>query len=351
MAHPIDTQLGLESARIPLILLCALFSVTVQAEPIHMQLRWHHQFQFAGYYAAVAKGYYQKAGLDVIIHAGAPGRLPVSEVLSGRAQYGEANSELLLERLRGAPLVALAAIFQHSSSVLLARKDAHIFSPDALVDKKVMMMEGRVDADFIAMFNNEGIDMSRIHIMQSSYDIQDLVEGKTDAFNAYISNEPFFLEQQGVDYTVLNPRNYGVDFYSDILFTTETELAQHPERVKAFLKASLEGWRYAMEHPQEIIDLLIEKYQVTKSRAHLEFEAEAMKTVILPDLMEMGHMNPWRWKHMAQTFVNAGMVNDDAHLQGFRYLITHKSQQLLTLRLVEPEPYPDWRSCHEKEPY
>jgi len=82
----------------------------VSAEPVHMQLRWHHQFQFAGYYAAIEKGYYQKAGLEVILHEGAPGKTPVQEVLQGRAQYGEANSELLLERLRGAPLVAPASI-------------------------------------------------------------------------------------------------------------------------------------------------------------------------------------------------------------------------------------------------
>ncbi|MGZ8953036.1 MAG: ABC transporter substrate-binding protein, partial [Methylobacter sp.] len=79
----------------------------MSAEPIHLQLRWHHQFQFAGYYAALEKGYYKDAGLDVIIHEGTPEKKPVQEVLQGHAQYGEANSELLLERLRGAPLVAL----------------------------------------------------------------------------------------------------------------------------------------------------------------------------------------------------------------------------------------------------
>jgi ABC-type nitrate/sulfonate/bicarbonate transport system substrate-binding protein len=61
----------------------------VSAEPIHLQLRWHHQFQFAGYYAALEKGYYKDAGLDVIIHEGTPEKKPVQEVLQGHAQYGE----------------------------------------------------------------------------------------------------------------------------------------------------------------------------------------------------------------------------------------------------------------------
>ena len=298
-------------------LLCPCFSTA--AESIDLQLRWHHQFQFAGYYAALEKGYYKKVGLDVSIHNGTPEKMPVKEVLQGHAQYGVANSELLLERLRGAPLVALAAIYQHSASVLLARKDTEILSPDDLIGKKVMMLGQYVDADFIAMFSNENLNINDIHIIPSSFQIQDLIDGKVDAFNSYISNEPYYLKQQGVEFTTVNPRNYGIDFYSDILFTTEDEIRYHPERVKAFRQASLEGWYYAMNHPQEIIDLLLNKYKVTKSRGHLEFEAEAMHSLILPDLMELGHMNPWRWRHMAEMFVKAGMVENDHWLQGFIY--------------------------------
>lgn len=299
------------------VLSCPCFSV--YADPIHLQLRWHHQFQFAGYYAALEKGYYQKAGLEVIIDNGAPEKTPVTEVLQGHAQYGVANSELLLERLRGAPLVALAAIYQHSPSVLLARKDAEILSPNDLTGKKVMMLDQNVDADFIAMFKNENLDIKNIHIIPSSFEIQDLIDGKVDAFNAYLSNEPYYLKQQGIAFTVLNPRNYGADFYSDILFTTEDEITRHPERARAFRQASLEGWYYAMNHSEEIIDLLLNKYHVAKSRDHLQFEAGIMRSLIMPEVVNLGHMNPWRWRRMAETFVQAGMVENDRLLQGFNY--------------------------------
>jgi diguanylate cyclase (GGDEF)-like protein/PAS domain S-box-containing protein len=314
-------------------LICPCFSAS--ADPIHLQLRWHHQFQFAGYYAALEKGYYKAAGLDVIIDEGTPEKKPVQEVLQGHAQYGEANSELLLERLRGAPLIALAAIYQHSPSVLIARKDAGISSPDDLVGKKIMLLNQTVDADFVAMFNNEGIDTSRLHIIPSSYEIRDLVDGKVDAFNSYLSNEPYFLKQQGVEFNVLNPRSYGVDFYSDILFTTEDELKHHPERVKAFRQASLEGWYYAMDHPQEIIDLLLTQYKANKTRDHLNFEADAIRSLIIPDVIDLGHMNPWRWRHMAETFVKAGMVENDKFLQGFSYDPDPKADKEKLLRYIK----------------
>ncbi len=302
-----------------LIGLLAVIPMCVRAESIDLQLRWHNQFQFAGYYAAVQQGYYKNAGLDVVIHEGTPNNIPINEVLQDHAQYGVANSELLLARLKGEPLVLLAAIYQHSPSVLIARKETGIFSPTDLIGKKVMMLGSYIDADFVAMFHNERINAKDIHIIPSSFDIQDLVTGKVDAFNSYVSNEPYFLKQQGIEFTVIQPRNYGIDFYSDMLFTSEHELKQHPDRVKAFLNASLQGWQYAMAHPQEIIALLQNQYQVPKSKEHLEFEAEALRSLIFPEVVEIGHINPWRLKHMAETFVQAGMVNNDNLLQGFIY--------------------------------
>lgn len=300
-------------------------------QTIDFQLRWKHQFQFAGYYAAIEKGFYQQEGLEVRLHEGAPDRSPVQEVLAGRAQYAEANSELLYERLKGKPLVALAAIFQHSPSVLLARADADIHSPQDLIGKQIMLMNGQVDADFHAMLLNEGIRPETIKIIPSSFDINDLASGKVAAFNSYLTNEPFFLKQKGIDFVVINPKKYGIDYYSDILFTSEQELKRNPDRVKAFRRATLRGWHYAMEHQSEIIELLISKYNVKKSREHLQFEAEAMRALILPDLIDIGHMNPGRWQHMADTFVKAGMVDKDYTLDGFIYDPEH-SGELLKLR-------------------
>lgn len=304
-----------------LFLLAALFSNSIFAnETVHLQLRWSHQFQFAGYYAALEKGYYAKAGLDVVIHEGSTEKTPISEVLNGHAQYAEANSEVLYERLHGAPVVALAAIFQHSPSVLLARKD--LLSPSDLIGKKVMMLNKSMDTDLLAMLSNEGVDKNRVGVLASSFELQDLIDGRVDAFNAYLTNETYFLKWQNFPFTVINPRSYGVDFYSDILFTTEEEIRRHPERVKAFRQATIDGWAYALDHPDEIIELLINKYFVEKSRRHLQFEADAVRPLVVPDLIEIGHMNPARWQNMADTFVKAGMADKKtvmSRLENFIY--------------------------------
>ncbi len=297
-------------------------------EVINLQLRWLPQFQFAGYYAAVEKGFYAEEGLDVRLHAGAPDRQPVAEVMAGRAQYAEGNSEVLLARLQGKPLVALAAIFQHSPSVLLALRKSGIHTAHDLVGKKVMFMDSKNDPDFLTMLLNEGISPDKVSILPSSFNFDDLITGKVDAFNSYLTNEPFFLRQRGIEFTVINPGNYRADFYSDILFTTEDEVRSHPKRVEAMRRATLKGWRYAMANPDEIIDLLIDKYQVKKSRAHLAFEADAMRPLILPDLVEIGYMNPERWRHMADAYVRAGIAEPGYSLQGFLYEAPGQKQLL-----------------------
>jgi diguanylate cyclase (GGDEF)-like protein len=286
---------------------------------IDVQLRWKHQFQFAGYYAAIAQGYYRDEGLEVRLHEGGPNITPVEEVLSGRAQYAEANSELLYARLHGKPLVALAVIFQHSPSVLLARTDKGVRTVHDLIGKPVMLMDAQTDADFLAMFRSEGIPLEKLQLLPSSYQIGDLADGKVTAFNSYLTNEPFYLQERGVEYNVISPVTYGIDFYSDILFTTQAEIDEHPQRVEAFRRATLRGWRYAMDNPEKVIDLLLNQYSVEKSRAHLEFEAQAMRPLVQSDLIEIGHMNPGRWQRMAETFLELGMVNSLDGLENFIY--------------------------------
>lgn len=291
-------------------------------DKIVLQLPWYHQFQFAGYYAAVEQGYYKDAGLDVTLKSGRPKLCAADEVVAGRAEYGVGRAGLLLHYLKGKPLVALAAVFQHSASVMLARQDSGIYTPQDMMGRRVMLLEGDDAAAYHATFKSVGITPGQINIIPSSYEIDDLIRGETDVFNAYISNEPFFLEQQGIPYTIIKPSDYGIDFYGDTLFTSEGELAAHPDRVKAFRYASMRGWEYALAHHEEMIELLINKYKVTKTKSHLRYEADAIEKLILPELVEIGHMLPERWQHMAETFTQLGMIDVDARdsLKDFIYI-------------------------------
>ncbi len=305
-------------------LFCILFiflttSPYASERAVTLQLPWLHQFQFAGYYAALEQGFYKDAGFTVTLKEGRPGLTAINEVTKGNVEYGVSRSELLAQRMQGAPLTALASVFQHSAIIFLSLKESGISSPLDMAGRRVMLMEGTSAAEHLAVLRSEGLSEDKIIRQHSSYNIDDLINGKTDVFNAYSTNEPFYLEEKHIPYSVIRPRDYGIDFYGDVLFTSTQELNNYPKQVEAFRKASLRGWQYALDHPEEIIDLLISKYGVTKSREHLQFEADAIRKLIMPKLVEIGHMNPGRWQRMADIFVQLGMAPDSYSLDGFIY--------------------------------
>ena len=307
-------------------------------ERVTLQLKWQHQFQFAGYYAAQQQGYYRAAGLEVDIAEASPTLDPIQEVTSGRAQYGVGNSALLLARLKGQPVVVLAAIFQHSPFVLIARADAGISSIHDLVGKRVML-ESHPD-EILAYLQKEGVPAGALRLQKHTFDSSDLLRGHVDAISAYSTDEPFFLDQADLRYQTFTPRTVGIDFYGDNLFTSEQELKQHPARVRAFREASLRGWTYAMQHPAEVTEWILAHLEKRHSREHLRFEAQQMVPLLQPELVSMGYMHEGRWQHIAETYADLGLLPRPYSLQGFLYdpdasdrLARHRLKLALTVVL------------------
>ncbi|NEX17044.1 MAG: hypothetical protein C1943_10535 [Halochromatium sp.] len=288
-------------------------------ERVVLQLRWFHQFQFAGYYAAQAKGFYRDAGLEVIIRERSGEEDVVQSVVEGDAQYGVTNSELLLRAGDGDPVVVLAAIFQHSPLVLLAREQSNIVTPHDLIGAAVKMTKDARDAELKAMLAMEGVDIDQLALTDGEVGQADYLNPNIDVLSAYVTNEPYYLQQRGERYHILWPKHYGVDFYGDSLFTSRRELKRRPDRVEAFLRASLRGWDYAMAHPEEIIALIHEHWSPDKSLDHLRYEADTLRDLIKPDLIDIGYMNPGRWQHIVDVYIELGLLTTGFSLKGLLY--------------------------------
>jgi PAS domain S-box-containing protein len=305
------------------VLLLSIVQWTASAEPlstVNLQLKWLHQFQFAGYYAALEKGFYRDVGLNVVIHEHTRDRSPLQRLRSGEVEYIVAGSELIVERSKGVPVVALSAITQHSPLALLVTKNSGIKSPSDLRDKRVMTDLGLTNAPILAMLKKFLKENEFIH-QKSSYKINDLIDGKTDAFNAYVTNQGFFLKEQGIGFHYLHPTRYGIDFYDDILATTEQEITLNPQRATAFREASLKGWRYALDHSEEIVELILKKYNSQeKSRAHLQYEAIQMREMIQPLLVNLGYMHRDRWIHIQDTLTELGFLDQKVAIEELLYL-------------------------------
>jgi len=279
-------------------------------QSVTLQLRGRHAFQFAGYYAAEALGYYRDAGLAVTLREAGPTTDVVQAVVDGRAQFGVGTSSLLLARQRGAPVQVLAVLFQHSPQVLLARATSATQGLHDLVGRRVMI-EPQAQ-ELIAYLAKEGVPLDWLQRIPHSQDPGSLLRGETDAMSAEVSSAPFVLDAAGLRYHVYTPRAAGIDFYGDNLFTSDTLVRRQPRLVKAFREASLRGWRHAMAHPAEVINLILQRYppagRPAPSREALQFEASRLRELMQPDLVEIGYMYPGRWQHVAEAFADAELL-------------------------------------------
>ncbi|KFN39092.1 MAG: hypothetical protein JU82_08630 [Sulfuricurvum sp. MLSB] len=299
----------------------ALLYAQKPLEKVSLQLQWADQFQFAGYYVAKEKGFYRDAGLDVEIVKFDPKRLVVDEVTEGRSEYGIGRSSLLVDRMSGKPVVALAAIFQSSPFVLLSKKSANIRTPRDLIGKRIMMTQDFQDTIAIrAMINSQGMRMEELKFIEHSYNPLDIANGKTDVMACYVSNEPFVLKEKGIETNMINPEQYGFDFYSDILFTTEQEIRAHPDRVRAFVTATLKGWRYAFAHIDETARL-IEKHYNTQRKSHesLVYEGQILKSLAYHENKPLGAMDLDKFRRISDIYKVMGIPQDEERLQSFVY--------------------------------
>lgn len=290
-----------------------------ESESIVLQLKWFHQFQFAGYYAALEQGFYAEEGLDVELRERDPLVTPVEAVVSGEAQFGIGDSSLVLSRLSGQPVVVMAAIFQRSPLVFLTLQESGISIPLELEGKRLMFQRNIDDAGLSAMLAEWAVTADDYEFVPHNFDDKALLSGQVDAMSAYVTTAPFIYQQQDKPVNMISPSSYGIDLYGDMLFVNENFLQEHPEKALAFRRASIRGWQYALQYPEQIITLISEDYGSEQSLEHLIYEARETRRMILPDYLDIGHINPERFHRIVEVYKQLGMVPHGAELEGLDY--------------------------------
>lgn len=301
-------------------LLAYLFASTAQATDtpssgtVTLQLKGAHSFEFAGYYAAIEQGYYREAGITVNLKEAQTDTDPATEVDNGMAEYATGGSSLILDYKAGKNVVLLAVIMQHSPYMLLARQTQTLHD---LADKNILLeTQAR---ELLAYLKSEEFPLEKLHAIERAAEPQDLINGNVSAIAGSLIYHTYYLDRANFTYQIYSPRAVGMDFYGDNLFTSEQELKKYPQRVQAFLAASLRGWQYAMNHPDEITGLIVSKYSQRHPRQFFLYQAKQMQTLMRPDLIPIGQMNTGRWQHIAETYASIGLMPEHYNFEGFFY--------------------------------
>lgn len=298
-------------------------------QQIVLQLRWQHQFQFAGYYMAQALGYYADEGLDVEIRSaftpdGKVLNVP-KEVAEGRADFGIGAIDILMAEDEKTDFMVVASIFQRSPTEFFMLKDTPYSSPADLARLKIARRrDDLLDIELQALLIREGINPASFPFCDrtGNFQVEDLTSERFDVIPGYLGTINYYAEKKGIKLKHIRPVDYGIDFYGDSIFVRRSLALTNPELIERFRRASLKGWEYALSHPEEVSRYIVEKYYplAENKQEILEFnlfQAEKVRDFALYPVVQVGNMNPYRWEQIYITLRSLGLAQDDININDF----------------------------------
>jgi len=316
---------------------------------ISLQLTWLHQFQFAGYYMAKEMGYYDDIGIDLEIKEYTYETKITDAVVNKEVDFAVGRSSIIIDKINGQDIVALGAIFQSNPLMLLVREDSGITSIEDFKNKKIMIANvSQYRASIIAMLNANGIATRDVELIPHSFDINDLINNKVDAMASYLSNEPLTMDDRNIEYRVFHPKDYGFDFYGDILFTTSSFIKENPKLTRKFYEASIKGWKYAFNNIIKTSEVIYQKYntqnksfinyvkegEILKKMTYVPVEGEQGDLISHPSL---GLLQKDKLEEIVGVYKVMGLVYKDLNTKEFIYEFNHP--KMLGFHLSKQEIY------------
>jgi NitT/TauT family transport system substrate-binding protein len=292
---------------------------------VTLQLKWVTQAQFAGYYAAKEKGYYDKAGLNVRIKVGGPDITPEQVVLSGQADFGlDWLPNLFATREKGGKIVSIAQVFARSGMTELTWKSSGITSIAKMRGKKVGVWCCGNQPELFAALNKNGInpnDKKAVTIVNQPFDMTLFLQNKIDAAAAMTYNElAQVLETKNAKTGKLNQLSdlnvfkmaspaVGTGMLEDNIFTTEKYLKTpaNKQTIVNFLKASFQGWIYCRDHVQECTNIVL-KNGTALGHGHQLWQMNEINKLVWPNPSGIGHVSKKQVANTANIAKTYGVI-------------------------------------------
>ncbi len=232
------------------------------ADEVNLQLKWVTQAQFAGYYVAKDKGFYEEEGLDVTILPGGPDIAPTQVIAGGGADVTvEWMPAALAAREKGLPLVNIAQPFKSSGMMLTCWKDAGIASPEDLKNRTLGVWFFGNEFPFMSWMSQLGISTdgkgeSGVEVLKQGFNVDPLLQRQADCISTMTYNEYWQVIDAGVnpdDLVTFKYEDQGVATLEDGLYVLEENLSDpaFADKMERFVRASMKGWKYAEENPDE----------------------------------------------------------------------------------------------------
>ncbi|MGJ0290618.1 diguanylate cyclase [Aliarcobacter cryaerophilus] len=290
-----------------LLLLVSTFLYSSSLEKVSIQFNWKYQFEVAGFIAAKEKGFYENVGLDVELKEYNPEVDILFDVLNNKVTYGISSSNIVLENKKIASIVLLATYLQKSPLVFITKPD--IRTPSQFLGKTIMGDKEELKNSSLALLlSHFNINFSNTKFIPHNFKIDDFINGKVEIMSAFRSNQLYELDKRKIDYNIIDPSDYGFVMSAGNLYTSKEEAFKNKYRTQKFIEATNRGWEYALKNKEEIIDILIKKYGVNKSKEALLYERDVVNQVMMRDFYPIGKVSPELTQRLVKQLSYSGMI-------------------------------------------
>lgn len=286
---------------------------------VTLQLKWVPQAQFAGYYVAKDKGFYQQQGLDVTIKAGGPQIAPEQVVQAGGADFGiDWLSALLQARDTGLALQNIAQVFQASGMRLITFKSSGITNVRQFKGHTIGVWPSGNQYQFYALMHKLGLTPPQkyMKVAQEGFTMDDFLSHQLDVAHAMTYNEIGVVEEHGVPASKLRIFDYnklGVSILEDGIFAKQGWAASHKDIVTRFLRASIKGWQWSVQHPDLAGQISFNHAAAgTTTLFHQKFMARQVAKLIEygpGKTHTIGYMDPTLWHRTWGTLYQQGVLH------------------------------------------
>ena len=293
---------------------CGTQEVT-EPDEVTVQLKWVHQAQFAGFYMAQKRGYYQEENLAISFVEGGSGIDTLGQIVTGEADFAvSAPEDISMQRSLGKPIVAIATIYRRSPIVFVALADSGIQRPADFLGRTVAVA-GPVDLELQleAMMSKLGLDISQVEVVPHSYDLTQFYDGEVDVTAVYATGGLIRMRQASHEANLIWPSDYGVHMYSDTLIANDQMIAENPDLVTRFLRATLRGWHEAIEDPQAAVEITLEYAKEADPELQTRM-MEASLPLVHTGEDQIGWMRAEVWQGMHDILLEQGLLDGPVDL-------------------------------------